>query len=217
MRTRATVLETRGQWPYRPASTNKLMLRWGYKLKTIHLEVSEAVILRIFISQWYGPFWQPPRSLQPPNSLWRASLTSYFKSVTPITYLFMCILLIWCGPFWQPLRPPQPPKSLRDHIWPHIWNQWPQLPTYSYCLLGMGPFVSLRGHPSLQTVSEVKCNLSFEISDPNYLLVHVHIAYMVWGLLAASEATTASKQPWRSNQTSHLKSVTPITYVPTSL
>ena len=31
--------------------------------------------------------------------------------------------------------------------------------------------------------------------------------------LAASEATTASKQPWRSNWTSDLKSVTQITYV----
>ena len=79
----------------------------------------------------------------------------------------------------------------------------------------MGPLSSLWGHCSLKTASDV--DVSFEISDPNYLLIHVHIAYMVWALLAASEATTASKQPRRSNPTSDLKSVTPITYVPTSL
>ena len=61
----------------------------------------------------------------------------------------------------------------------------------------MGPFGSLRGHHSLQTASEVKSDLSFEISDPNYLLIHVHIAYMFLGpfeaLLVASEATIASE------------------------
>ena len=66
----------------------------------------------------------------------------------------------------------------------------------------MDLFGSLRGHYSLQTASEVKSDLRFKISDPNYLLIHVHIAYMVWTLLAASEATTASKQPGRSNLTS---------------
>ena len=77
----------------------------------------------------------------------------------------------------------------------------------------MGPFGSLRGHHNLQTASEVKSDLRFEISDPNYLHIHVHIAYMVLSPLAASEATTASKQPRRSNLTSDLKSVTPITYL----
>ena len=78
------------------------------------------------------------------------------KSVTPIIYISMCILLIWYGPFWQLLRPLQPPNSFG-----------------------------------------VKSDLGFEISDPNYLLIHVHIVYMVWAFLAASEATTASKQPQR--------------------
>ena len=63
------------------------------------------------------------------------------------------------------------------------------------------------------TASEVKYGLRFEINDPNYLLIHVNIADMVWALMAASEATTASKQPRRSNLTSDLKSVTPITYL----
>ena len=36
---------------------------------------------------------------------------------------------------------------------------------------------------------------------------------MAWALLAASEATTTSKHPRRSNLTSDLKSVTPITYL----
>ena len=37
--------------------------------------------------------------------------------------------------------------------------------------------------------SLVKSELIFEISDPNYLPIHVHIAYMVLAFLAASEAT----------------------------
>ena len=81
-----------------------------------------------------------------------SNMTSDLKSVTPITYLSMCILLIWYGPFWQPPRPPQPPNSLRGQIWPQIWNQWPQLPTYpcAYCLYGIVPFGSLWGHHSLK-------------------------------------------------------------------
>ena len=77
----------------------------------------------------------------------------------------------------------------------------------------MDPFDSLRGHYGLQTASEVRSDLRFEISDLNYLHIHVHIAYMVWTLLTASEATMASKQPQRSDLTSDLKSVTSITYI----
>ena len=139
----------------------------------------------------------PTTSKQPQ----RSNLTSYFKSVTTITYLSMCILLIWYGHFWQPPRPLQPPNSLGGQILPHILNQWPQLPTYpcAYYLYGMGTFGRLRGHYSLQTASEDKFDLRFEISDPNYLLIHVHIVSMVWALLAASEVTSSSKQPLRSN------------------
>ena len=68
-------------------------------------------------------------------------------------------------------------------------------------------------HYSLQTASEVKSDLRFQISDPNYLLIHVHIVYMVWALLAASEATTASKQPQRSKLSLQVKLVTPIYYM----
>ena len=57
----------------------------------------------------------------------------------------------------------------------------------------MDPFDSLGGHYGLQTASEVRSALRFEISDLNYLHIHVHIVYMVWTLLAASEATTASE------------------------
>ena len=74
-------------------------------------------------------------------------------------------------------------------------------------------FGSLRGHYSLQTASEVNSDLRFQISDPDYLLNHVHIAYMVLNILAASKVTTASKQPRRSNLTSDLKSVTQNTYI----
>ena len=40
------------------------------------------------------------------------------------------------------------------------------------------------------TALEVSYDLIIEISDHNYLLSHVHIAQMVWALLAASEATS---------------------------
>ena len=40
---------------------------------------------------------------------------------------------------------------------------------------------------------------------------------MIWNVLAASEVTTASKQPRRSCLTSDFKSVTSITYVAMSL
>ena len=65
------------------------------------------------------------------------------------------------------------------------------------------PYGSLRGHYSLQTSLEVKYDIRFEISDLNYLHIHVHIAYMFWALfealLVASEAITASKQPQSRN------------------
>ena len=40
----------------------------------------------------------------------------------------------------------------------------------------MNPFDSLGGHNVLQTASEVRCDLRFEISVLNYLHMHVHIA-----------------------------------------
>ena len=80
----------------------------------------------------------------------------------------------------------------------------------------MVPFDSLGGHYGLQTASEVRSDLRFEISDPKYLHIHVHIAYMFWahfeGLLEASEATTASKQPRSSNFSSDLEFVAQIAY-----
>ena len=81
----------------------------------------------------------------------------------------------------------------------------------------MVPFDSLGGHYGLQTASEVRSDLRFEISDLNYLHIHVHIDYMFWAhyeaLLVAPEAITASKWPKSSNLTSDLKSVTSITYL----
>ena len=49
----------------------------------------------------------------------------------------------------------------------------------------MGPYGSLRGHHSLETAWEVKSDLRFEISDPNYLFIHVRIVYMVWALFGS--------------------------------
>ena len=43
-----------------------------------------------------------------------------------------------------------------------------------------------------QTASEVRSYLIFEISNLNYLHIHVHIIYMVWTLLTASEAQGCS-------------------------
>ena len=40
-------------------------------------------------------------------------------------------------------------------------------------------FILLGGHYDLQTASEVRSALRFEISDLNYLHIHVHIAYIV--------------------------------------
>ena len=66
----------------------------------------------------------------------------------------------------------------------------------------MDHFGNLRG---LQIVSEVRFDLRFEISDHDYLHIHVHIAYT---LLMTSEATMASKKPQRSDLTLDLQSVT---------
>ena len=76
----------------------------------------------------------------------------------------------------------------------------------------MDPFDSLGGHHGLQTASEVRSDLRFEISDLDYLHIHVHIAYIVWTLLTALEATTASKWPRRSDLTSDLEFVAQIGY-----
>ena len=130
-------------------------------------------------------FWQPLRPLRPPNSL------GDLKSVSPITCLSMCILLIWCGPFWQPLRPPQPPNSPRVQIWPQIWNQWPHLPTYpcAYWLYDMGSFGSLRGHHSLKTASEVKHDLNLNSGT--------QITYFSMSTLLTCVAIAAGNKPFR--------------------
>ena len=57
----------------------------------------------------------------------------------------------------------------------------------------MVPFGSLRGHYGLQTASEVRSDLRFEIGDPKYLHIRVHIVYVFWAHFVASEATAASK------------------------
>ena len=76
----------------------------------------------------------------------------------------------------------------------------------------MDPFDSLGGHYSLQTALEDRSDLKFEISDLNYLHIYVHIVYMVWNLLVASEATAASKWPRSSNFTSDLELVAQIAH-----
>ena len=75
----------------------------------------------------------------------------------------------------------------------------------------MVPYDGLWGHYSLQTPSDANSDNILEFSDLNYVPIHVHIDYMEWTLLAASEAPAASKQPQRSNITTDLKSVTTMT------
>ena len=70
----------------------------------------------------------------------RSDLTSDLKSVTSITYISMCILLICFGPIlrplWWPQRPLQPPNGLRAQILPHIWKLWAKLHMLP-CLFGL--------------------------------------------------------------------------------
>ena len=54
-------------------------------------------------------------------------------------------------------------------------------------------FEDFWGQYDLQTVSEVTSDLRFEISDLNYLHIHVHIAYMFLAHFVASEASKAFK------------------------
>ena len=54
----------------------------------------------------------------------------------------------------------------------------------------MDSFGSLGGCYDLQTALEVRSDLRFEISDLNYLHIHVHIPYMVLTLLVALEAVS---------------------------
>ena len=63
-----------------------------------------------------------------------------------------------------------------------------------------------------KTALEIRSELRFDIRDPKYLHIHVHIAYMFWAHFVTSEATTASKQPRRSNLKSDLKFMTQTTY-----
>ena len=112
-------------------------------------------------------------------------------------------------------------QQLISAQWTIQYNSWelkktrygPNRPAADIQGNGKGWFLGLWGHCSLQTASEVKSDNRFEISDLDYLHIHVHLAYMVWTLLAASEATMASKQPRRSDLISDLKSVTSITYI----
>ena len=52
----------------------------------------------------YEPFLQPYKAPMASKNPQRSKPTSDLKSVTPITYLSMCILLMWYEPFWQPPR-----------------------------------------------------------------------------------------------------------------
>ena len=44
------------------------------------------------------------------------------------------------------------------------------------------------------TASEIKCGLRFEISGPNYLLIHMHIAHMIWALMACHHSLQTASE-----------------------
>ena len=44
--------------------------------------------------------------------------------------------------------------SLRGHIWPQIWNQWPQVPTYPYAYAYFGPILTAFWWPQATTSSK---------------------------------------------------------------
>ena len=97
---------------------------------------------------WYGPFLAASEAAMALEQPRRSDLTWDLKTVTPITYIFMCILLTWYGPLGQTWRPLQSQNSLGGQIWPLIWNQWPQIPTYpcAYYLYGIDNVDSHGGH-----------------------------------------------------------------------
>ena len=89
-------------------------------------------------------------------------------------------------------------------------GQWPYIPASTRAIKVQLDFGSLWGYFDLRTASEIKSDIRLEFSDAKYLHSHVHIAYMVWAPLAASEAATSSKQPRRSNLTSVFQISDPI-------
>ena len=54
-------------------------------------------------------------------------------------------------------------------------------------------FTAFEATAASKQSERVKSDLRFEISDLNYLHIHVHIAYIFWAHFVASEATTASE------------------------
>ena len=89
------------------------------------------------------------------------------------------------------------------------WNQWPRLPNNpcaSY-LYGVNLFGNLWDHHNdLQTASEVKSDLIFEISDPNYPLMHVHISHWPDGFAAGKNvrALVVTRQGRKSENLARL-------------
>ena len=87
-------------------------------LDYLHIYVHIAYMVRILLTA--------SEATMASKQLWGSDLTSKLKSVTSITYISMCILLICFGPilraFWWPQRPAQPPNGLRDQILAQIWN-----------------------------------------------------------------------------------------------
>ena len=132
----------------------KFLTRFGPNRVAADMEEMENLLFWWFM-MIFAEFFRISEANMASKQPRRSDLTSDLKSVTSITYIYMCILLIWQGAFWWPRRPLRPPNSLWGQIWPQIWNQWPQLPTYpcAYCLYVLspfwGPFGGLRGHYSL--------------------------------------------------------------------
>ena len=116
-----------GQWPYRQASQY---------ISGLRLEISDPKYQHL---QVHIVYMVPYGSLRGHNNPQTASEIKFelrFETRDPITYFSMSILLNGIGPLAAPeatATSKQPRRS--NKIWPEIWNESSQLPTYScgYC------------------------------------------------------------------------------------
>ena len=105
-------------------------------------------------------------SINPTLNYLGGHLTSYLKSATLITLVFMCILPQMSSEAMATSKRPQRSFDLRFEIsnldYPGI-----HVPVASNCHID-----DLQGHDSLQPASEVTNDLRIELSDLNYLHSH---------------------------------------------
>ena len=168
-----------------------------------------------------------------------SSLTSGFKYVTPINYWSMCIFHLYM--VWAVLAASEATTALEDN-WPQISNcllilcilsfswhlpfwhpqPWRSNPTPDFKSVMLITYLSmcifliwywcLWGHYSLKTGSEVRCNLKFQLSDPNrrlYLCAYCLFGSL-WGNYSLKTASEV-KSDLRIETTYFAMSILPLT------